>query len=554
MYIMYSAPRVNFMNEALIHCFIQLISKNTGLHIREEDKNTLTKKIWLRIKSLRILNPEDYYLFLEANNESKTLQHKLGNWSAEQEWKELVCLLTTGESYFFRDQGQFSLLRNKIFPEIIARKLQNSEVTGNQKKSLRVWSAGCSTGEEPYSLAILIKELIPNLDNWNILVVGTDINYKAIEKAKQGIYNPWSFRLVDPHLQIDYFQQQQNEWQIDAQIRQMVKLQQGNLLTDNFPDHNTEIYDMDLILCRNVFVYFEHQAITTVVKKFYDTLVPGGYLMTAHTELYGQNMGEFQVNVLPESVIYQRRQSKQLEPSDSVQSAVRKIDLYKHYHSPNSQIFKSEIAKYQDNPAVIKEFPHQTKSSNHEHFYATSPIAKPTEQVTKNVSVSKNQNSSINLMKEAEMLFQEEDYVQAINKAEQVIACHAKHFAAHYLLAQAYANLGQHNQAVYYCQKAIAIDSLAVQPYHLLAHIAEEKQDLEKAKIFLKTIIYLSPSFVSAYLELASIYEKEGNSIRAKKMLATALELLNQLPSSAMVEQQSSVTVGELVEYVKKLL
>ncbi|WP_228061491.1 CheR family methyltransferase [[Phormidium] sp. LEGE 05292] len=553
---MYSAPRVNLMNdEALIHCFIQLISQNTGLHIREEDKNTLTKKIWQRIKSLRISNPEDYYLFLEANNESKTLQGKLGHWSAKQEWKELVCLLTTGESYFFRDQGQFSLLRTKIFPEIIATKLQNSEITGNQKKSLRIWSAGCSTGEEPYSLAILIKELISNLENWNIVVLGTDINYQAIEKAKQGIYNPWSFRLVDPHLQIDYFQQQQNEWQIDTEIRQMVKLQQGNLLTDNFPDHNTEIHDMDLILCRNVFVYFEHQAITTVVKKFYDSLVPGGYLMTAHTELYGQNMGKFQVNVLPESVIYQRRQSKQLESGDSVQSEVKKIDLYKGCHSDHSKIFKSEIAKYPDKPAVMKELPHQTKSFNCDRYYATSPIAKPTaEPVTKNVSTSINQNSSINLMKEAEMLFQEEAYVQAINKAEQVIACHAKHFAAHYLLAQAYANLGQHNQAVYYCQKAIAIDSLAVQPYHLLAHIAEEKQDLEKAKIFLKTIIYLSPSFVSPYLELASIYEKEGNSNRAKKMLATALELLNQLPSSAIVEQQSSVTVGELLEYVKKLL
>lgn len=553
---MFIAPRVSLMNEALINCFSQLITRNTGLHIREEDKNTLTKKLWQRIKYLRISNPEDYYLFLEAKNESKTPQGKfgLGNWSAQQEWKELVCLLTTGESYFFRDRGQFSLLRTKILPEIIAAKQQNSEVTANQKKSLRVWSAGCSTGEEPYSLAILIQELIPNLDNWNILVLGTDINYKAIEKAKQGIYNPWSFRLVDPHLQIDYFQEQQNEWQIDDRIRQMVKLQQGNLLTDNFPDYNTEIYDMDLILCRNVFVYFERQAITTVVQKFYDTLVPGGYLMTAHTELYGQNMGEFQVNVLPESVIYQRRQSKQLEPSDSVQQKSIKTDLYKSYHSHHSQIFKSETAKYQDKPAVLKELPQKIQSSNFAHHYANSPIAKPTETVIKNVSNSVNQNSSNNLLKEAEILFQEEAYMPAINKAEQVIACHPQHFAAHYLMAQAYANLGQHSKAVYYCQQAIAIDSLAVQPYHLLAHIAEEKQDIEKAKIFLRTIIYLAPSSVSAYLELAAIYEKEGNTNRAKKMLATALELLKQLPSSAMVEQQSSVTAGELLEYVNKLL
>lgn len=551
---MFIAPRVSLMNEALINCFSQLITRNTGLHIREEDKNTLTKKLWQRIKFLRISNPEDYYLFLEAKNESKTHQGKFGHWSAEQEWKELVSLLTTGESYFFRDQGQFSLLRTKILPAIIAAKQQNSEVTGNHKKSLKVWSAGCSTGEEPYSLAILIQELISDLDNWNILVMGTDINYKSIEKAKQGIYNPWSFRLVDPHLQIDYFQEQQNEWQIDDRIRQMVKLQQGNLLTDNFPDYNTEFHDMDLILCRNVFVYFERQAITTVVKKFYDTLVPGGYLMTAHTELYGQNMGEFQVKVLPESVIYQKRQSKQLESGDAGKPEVEKIDLYKRYHSHHRQIFQSETAKPQEKPAVLKELPHQIQSSNFAHHHPNPPLAKPTETVIINVSNSVKQNSSNNLIKEAEILFQEEAYMPAINKAEQVIACQPQHFAAHYLMAQAYANLGQHSKAVYYCQQAIAIDSLAVQPYHLLAHIAEEKQDLEKAKIFLRTIIYLAPSSVSAYLELAAIYEKEGNTNRAKKMLATALELLKQLPSSAMVEQQSSVTAGELLEYVNKLL
>lgn len=551
---MFRVPRVDLMNEALIDRFIQLICRNTGLHIREEDKNTLSKKLWQRIKHLHISNPEDYYVLLETLNKSKTPQGKPGHWSTEQEWKELVCLLTTGESYFFRDQGQFTLLRTKILPQIITNKLKNSETTGNHKKSLRVWSAGCSTGEEPYSLAILIKELISNLDNWEILVLGTDINYKAIEKAKQGIYNPWSFRLVDPHLQINYFQQQQNEWHIDNQIRQMVKLQQGNLLTDNFPDYNTEIREMDLILCRNVFVYFEHQAITTVVKKFYDTLIPGGYLMTAHTELYGQNMGEFQVDVLPESIIYQRRRNHPLEPSDSVQYEGGKIDLYKRYHSPHSQIFKSETAKYAEKPTGLKELYHQSKSSKFNHHYAPSPIAKQTETITNNLSTSINQNSASNLMKEAELLFQEEAYAQAINKAEQVIASHSQNFAAHYLLAQAYANLGQHNKAVYYCQQAIEIDSLAIPPYHLLAHISEENQDLEKAKLFLKTIIYLAPSFVSAYLELAAIYEKEGNTQRAKKMLTTALELLKQLPSSAIVEHQSNVTVGELLEYVNKLL
>ncbi|HEY9294980.1 MAG TPA: tetratricopeptide repeat protein, partial [Phormidium sp.] len=219
----------------------------------------------------------------------------------------------------------------------------------------------------------------------------------------------------------------------------------------------------------------------------------------------------------------------------------------------SNQTINNGKTKDLDRPVAVTKSPRKSKSSDFNDF-STSPGLKSRETPTRNVSSSIPQSSSNNLMKEAEVLFQEEAYAEAIGKAEQVIASHPQHFAAHYLLAQAYANLGEHNKAVYYCQKAIEIDSLAVPPYHLLAHIAEEKQDLEKAKLFLKTIIYLAPSFVSAYLELAAIYEKEGNTSRAKKMLTTALELLKQLPSSAMVEQQSTVTVGELLEYVKKLL
>lgn len=553
---MFIAPRVNLMNEALIDRFIQLISRNTGLYIREEDKKTLSKKLSQRIKILKISNPEDYYLFLENYNEIKNYPGKPRNWTTAQEWKELVCLITTGESYFFRDQGQFHLLRTKILPEIITNKQNKAESTGNHQKYLRIWSAGCSTGEEPYSLAILLKELIPDLYNWKILVLGTDINYKSIEKAKQGTYNPWSFRLVDPHLQIDYFQQQQSDWQIDKQISQMVKLQPGNLLLDEFPDYHTEMHDMDLILCRNVFVYFEHQAIAKVVKKFYDTLVPGGYLMTAHTELYSQDMGEFQVKILPESIIYQRKENQSLSLNYHETSKLDNPNSPKKYSSYNNPTFKNEPVKCVDKTVLLKEWYHQSKISHSNHHYSTSfPTSKTTEKIANNIpSTSINHASSHNLIKEAETLFKEEYYVQAIHKAEQVIASHPQHFAAHYLLAQAYANLGEHNKAVYYCQQAIAIDSLAVPPYYLLAHIAEENQDLDKAKLLLKTIIYLSPSFVAAYLELAAIYEKEGNEGRAKKMLATALELLNQLPSSAMVEQQSTVTAGELLEYVKKLL
>ncbi len=184
---------------------------------------------------------------------------------------------------------------------------------GEAKPSLRIWSAGCSTGEEPHSLAILVKELIPDLDKWDILILETDINQESIEKAKRGIYDSWSFRMLKPELQRGYFYQRKKNWEVDEQIRRMVTFRFGNLLKDRFPSPTSEIHNMDIILCRNVFIYFDSKAISVVLEKFHNTLRWGGYLIAGHTELHGQNLGQLQAKVFPESVVYQRNENLHVE-------------------------------------------------------------------------------------------------------------------------------------------------------------------------------------------------------------------------------------------------
>lgn len=315
---------------------------------------------------------------------------------------------------------------------------------------------------------------------------------------------------------------------------------------------------MDMILCRNVFVYFDSPAISVVLKKFYNTLVPGGCLMTAHTELYGQDVGNFQVDVLPESVIYRRRENNSVGYDLNLRlAATQKVSL-----TPNT-----DIEKYPTAPAVVTKVPTRVTALPTSNEGLTAPLfSRKAESMVREMPNSVSESTSAKteknfdktasraLLKEAQTLFQKEAYTEAIIKAEQAIALHTQNFDAYYLLAQAYANLGEHNKAIYYCQQALEIDSLSVRPYHLLAHIAEEKKDFEKAKLFFKTIIYLAPSFIPAYLELGSIYQREGNTARAKKMLTIAMELLKELAPSATVEQESPVTAGELLVYVKKML
>ncbi len=305
------------MNELLIDRFVQLIALHTGLSFRDRDREALAKKIWKRIKAGKISTPEEYYQLLVIGTTQNQLPH---NWRPNQlpteeerqrergrrEWKQLMPLVTTGESYFFRDKGQFWLLRNAILPSIIQQQKQLWYEQGGEKPSLGIWSAGCSTGEEAYSLAIMVKELIPNPEGWNIAIVGTDINPELIQKAKMGVYSSWSFRTIEAGQKAAYFQETKGEWRINEDIRSLVTFHQGNLVADSFPNPALEIYNMNLILCRNVFVYFDAPSVALVVDKFYHTLKPGGYMITAHAELHGQDLGMFRPLIFSQSVIYQK--------------------------------------------------------------------------------------------------------------------------------------------------------------------------------------------------------------------------------------------------------
>ena len=500
------------MNNILLQNLIELIARHTGLNIREQDKQALVNKVGVRMQALKINTLEQYYQLLDSNTKhGSTLETQ-----CDREWKALNILITTGESYFFRDKGQIALLKDRLLPEIIAQKKQLLLQPNASKPSLRIWSAGCSTGEEVYSIAIVIKELIPDLHNWYILILGTDINLESIAKAQQGLYDSWSFRMVEPKLIKRYFKPHQQSWEVREQIRSMIQFRAGNLIKDNFPQPSVDLHSMDIIICRNVFIYFDSKAIAMTVDKFYHTLNSGGYLITGHAELHGQNLGRLQTKVFPESLVYQRE------------------DL---------PVKKSVVAEKPLTTAI---------NINQEQDSLVKPQKLPAKIEFSNSQLPSKAKLPANINK-AEILFHQGNYTVAIQEAEQLIEQQPLDFDACYLLAQAWANLGKAEKATFYCEQAIEIDSLSTSPYYLLAHIAEEKNDISSAKKLFKKIIYLAPTSINAYLELGNIYQREGDKSRAKKMITTAWELLRELPGHFLVEPSKN-TVSELTIQVNKLL
>lgn len=270
---------------------IDIISTKTGLHFKETDISKIGIVVNERIRKLKFSSDHEYLRLLNSYS-----------IEAKEEWKQLIPHLTTGESFFFRDKGQISILNKKIFPDLIEKK--------RIQKELRIWSAGCSSGEEPYTLAIMLDQLIPYWGDWKIDILATDMTDAAINKAKTGLYSDWSFRDVDLDVKNKYFDKKRNgNWEITERIKKKVTFKLGNLIMDNFPSVTSNIHSMDLIVCRNVFIYHKRESVFDVVQKFSKTLVGGGYLLVGHSELYGQNFDRLKVVSHRDSIYYQKLES-----------------------------------------------------------------------------------------------------------------------------------------------------------------------------------------------------------------------------------------------------
>ncbi len=274
--------------ESMVGWLGSRISSYCGTQISEGETQKLNEIVRKRMALLSLPDPVHYFQFVES-------QSIEGN----AEWEQLLSLFMNGETFFFRDSGQFALLKDDILPTLIHRR--------KTARSLRILSAGCSTGEEAYSLAILVDQLLPQHQDWEVDLLGIDINVRSIELAQRGVYGQWAFRKIDSELQQQYFQPIDSHWMLNESIRKMVTFQKVNLFADTFSFSTLGIHDLDLIICRNVFLYFHADAIGHVVEKMVGVLASDGYFLTGHGELPPQAARMLHAKIFPDSVIYQRQ-------------------------------------------------------------------------------------------------------------------------------------------------------------------------------------------------------------------------------------------------------
>lgn len=434
----------------------------------------------------------------------------------------------SNESYFFRDAGQFALFKNAVLPAVME--------ANRSERSLRIWSAGCSTGEEPYSIAIILKEVLPR--DWKCLILGTDADEQTLRKAREGVYTEWSFRKVDPEIQRQYFHKRKGKWALIDEIRSMVTFRLGDLIEDDYPSVAAELHHMDIIFCRNVFIYHSSSAISTALEKLSHTLSENGYLITGHGELNAQRLGPLRTRMFPDSIIYQKVSSEAPAPRSSACIAPA---------GKREQPVEGFVDRYRTGTTTVARIGAEGPGAR------TSGLGDSASAHLKDRGPA--HEGSADWKKELEQLLSRGAYGSVVEKIEALLSLgNTGDFEVHFFLARAYSNLGRYDPAARACRRAISLKPMSESLYFLLAQIAEMQENGEEAKESLKKAIYLAPGFVAAYLELAAIYEREGNAVRARKMRSAAMRLLETTPPEAIVEPYGNVTCGELLQTIKRAL
>jgi chemotaxis protein methyltransferase CheR len=271
------------MTDAEFRMLAELLRTHCGLHFGAESRYLLERRLGRRLLELGLRSFTSYHYALRSDA------------TGEGELAWAIDNLTTNETYFLRERAQLLALVQEIIPSLQAR-------SGGEGGPVSIWCAGCASGEEPYSIVILALEsgLAPGRD---LRVYASDISRRALHRARRGLYREASFRQTDPWLRQKYFAEKEGLFRISDEIKKHVNFAHLNLLDEQ---RIALLGTLDVILCRNVIIYFDLETKRRVVRTFHEKLRPGGYLLLGHSESLINLSNEFELKHLRHDMVYRK--------------------------------------------------------------------------------------------------------------------------------------------------------------------------------------------------------------------------------------------------------
>lgn len=270
------------LSDELFDKFIKLIYKQTGLHYEYNKKYFVQKRIEKRAELLEMETLNEYFMMLKFTNDSS-------------EFYRLINDLTVNETYFFRDFPQLRNFAEDVLPVFVKKQ--------EGRKKIKIWCAACSTGEEPYTLFIILQEMLDNPEDWDIQIIASDINTEVLQSARVGLYESRAVKDVPPEYLEKYFTKRKDKYLISLNARKSVSFKQINLMNEN---EIGDINGCDFIFCRNCLIYFNDESRRSVLSSFYESLNIGGFLFLGHSESVGRISTAYKARRIGNTTVYSR--------------------------------------------------------------------------------------------------------------------------------------------------------------------------------------------------------------------------------------------------------
>jgi chemotaxis protein methyltransferase CheR len=450
--------------------FRDLLHRQSAIYLEESKLDSLRISLVTRATRLGYQTLPEYYRALERD---------------DAELKELLNLVTINETSFFRFPAQFDALRNNVLPELMATK------SGDSNRGIRIWSAGCSTGEEPYSIAMTLMDSGIEMAGYKPQVLGTDVSTKALARAKSGVYGKRAMMNVPEDVVSRHFDRTaSDDYRVNDRVRSHVDFGYQNLIKEPYP--LSLMGNWDVIFCRNVTIYFRLESTRRVVQNFYDSLNEGGYLFVGHSETLTS------VNETFEAV------------------EVGGVFLYRKPVSRKAFAFGQSAP-----PRAARA----TRAASARSRTAAAPAVEPSAA-----------SGAEDLLAQARIDLKEGRPERVLETVGLLLGIDPNNAEAHLLSAYVHADTGDYDEAMRASHRALAINPLLPVARYILGIIHQRQGDPVRAISELKKTIYIDGDFALAHLNLANIYKSQRKWEAAAKEYENALKALKQSPEGKWTE------------------
>jgi len=442
--------------------------------------------------------------------------------------------LTIGESFFLRNENHMRLLNETILPQILKE--------NRDRREIRIWSAGCARGEEPYSLAILLQKLIGG-DPWQVSILGTDLNTGFLENARTGWYRRWSFRQTQICHDTKFFLPHENGYQVRDHLRQQVRFSYLNLVKDVYPSGLNGTLGQDLILFRNVAIYLKPEVTRLILQRMSRALRPGGWLLLGEIEVALAPKDDFETHRFPQATIH-RKPWNGPAPVPLTKFDAVPISPAENFAVPNPWAVKSP-------GSAIRVFPAVPSSALLPGMKI--PVVSPLPEWSP-LPDSRRESRPAGTNGETSLggitFRQERNRDLEIPPPEDPV----RRASLRLQRAQVCLQQGQAAQARKELEQSLRENPFCIEAYLLAGGLDEDAGLLLEAERAYRRALYLDRECVLVHFHLGLVLQQQKDFIRGRRSLKTALELCEKFPAEDLVEHGDGVCYGRLREMILMLM